>query len=262
MTTMPLSVPQFPNEVNEQWLKSVMELHFPGQSISVSSLEPEKEKSGLLSCIFRAVVKTGLAEIKLFIKIMPQDDVHMTLMRINQMDVTEVGFYKEYLVDLANYADNLGIRDSIESMVPKFYSGDFCLDNNKRGFYLILEDLSDREFAISDFNAGLTVNQTEEALVNLAKFHALSYCFGKARSVSFTESYQFFSKFFDNFRTDKELQGFMEMNIGMIEDDLAKSQDFKSLLPYVKGLRGRIGPLYADLLLKGFENFVIHGDIW
>ena len=67
---------------------------------------------------------------------------------------------KEYLPALVNFCkkeiSNENLAKDLENMVPKFYSGDFCLDTEKRGFYLILEDLSS-QYSMNTEAAGFKV---------------------------------------------------------------------------------------------------------
>ena len=61
-------------------------------------------------------------------------------------------------------------------MVVKFYSGDYSLDPNDRGFYLILDDLSS-QFKVQTSPEGLNFGQLKDILMKIANFHALAYGF-------------------------------------------------------------------------------------
>ena len=72
---------------------------------------------------------------------------------------------KEYLPALVNFCkediSNENLAKDLENMVPKFYSGDFCLDTEKRGFYLILEDLSS-QYSMNTEAAGFKASKQNQ----------------------------------------------------------------------------------------------------
>ena len=48
-----------------------------------------------------------------------------------------------------------GIGNSIDSMVCRFFAGDCCQEKENRGFYVILEDMSDC-YQMPDLDKGLS----------------------------------------------------------------------------------------------------------
>ena len=61
--------------------------------------------------------------------------------------------------------------------MAKFYSGDYSLEKEERGFYLILKDLSDDHYNMKIGPEGLTFQQMNDILVKLSKFHSTAYAF-------------------------------------------------------------------------------------
>ena len=113
-----------------------------------------------------------------------------------------------------------------------------------------------------DYNTGLTVAQLSASLRALARFHATSYSMRHVMKIDFQERYSFLNRFFDNFETDKGLQEFMLHNMDLVEADL-QGEDQKEMLEHVKRLRTDLGTTYCQALRReGYQNFLMHGDIW
>lgn len=92
-----------------------------------------------------------------------------------------------------------------------------------------------------DFSKGLTPDQLISSLRSLAHFHALGYAYRQITGNEFESKYNFMSKFFQNFENDQELQGFMDMNMGLVLKDMKGSQ-VEHLIPKVEKIRSSIGP--------------------
>ena len=74
-------------------------------------------------------------------------------------------------------------------MLCRFWAAKCSLSKESRGFYVILEDISD-SFIMPDLDAGLSNDQVSESLKSLACFHALSYCYGKIHGVNYLEKHR------------------------------------------------------------------------
>jgi hypothetical protein len=90
-----------------------------------------------------------------------------------------------------------------------------------------------------DFSKGLSVDQLISSLRALAHFHALGYAYRQIKKIEFEDKFNFMSVFFKNFETDKELQDFMDMNMGLVLDDM-KGSPVEHLIPKVEKLRAGI----------------------
>ena len=73
------------------------------------------------------------------------------------------------------------LSKSLENMVAKLYSGDYCLEKDQRGFYLIMEDLSANQYIMPGKgpvkSEGFTFDQINHILLKMARFHSLAYAF-------------------------------------------------------------------------------------
>ena len=236
------TVPKGPSEVTKEWLSSVMCSIDGVISTEVVSLDPEKTQSGLLSSVFRAEVVVTRPDdtresLKLFMKVMPLSEVHQTIVGTMFVVVSEIESYRRLFEDLRQFEREHCKKcdsDEISSVVPLMYAGEY-LKGQERAYFIILEDLSP-DYQMMDFNKGLTMEQLASSLRLLARFQALCYCMGKVRKINFKKKYDFLSDFFLKFDTDAQLQGFMDMNMGLVEKDLEESPN-KDLLIHVKNIR-------------------------
>ena len=93
----------------------------------------------------------------------------------------EIRFYNEFLPALVDFAkkeiyDNENISKSLERMIPRFYSGDYCLKEDERGFYLILEDISD-QYDLLRGREDVFFSEIKDVLVKMAIFHSVAFTF-------------------------------------------------------------------------------------
>ena len=171
-----------PSEVTEEWLKETLQLNLKEDSIEVVHFEKITAKNGYLSSAFTAQVKIKDQLQKLFIKsILDKDDESRYFMDKNTMDRIEIQFYNIFLPQLIQYEkENFHGKSELEQgFVPKVLAADYCLDVEKRGFYIVMEDISD-QFDIVKDKEGLSFVQITNALEKLARFHAIGYGFSKA----------------------------------------------------------------------------------
>ena len=79
------------------------------------------------------------------------------------MDILELDFYNNILPTLVQFEKKLTGNSELENLFPKFYDGG-C---NKGDFYLILENLSKRNFKLIDCNKGLDRRQMENLVAKV-----------------------------------------------------------------------------------------------
>ena len=91
---------EYTPEFLEAWLRRSLPGGLTSKSITV---HPVKSEIGFLSSQFRAVVKTGKEEIRLFIKTMPPDDFLKGLVTNTFCDVTEIETYRVLFQELAAF---------------------------------------------------------------------------------------------------------------------------------------------------------------
>ena len=61
-------------------------------------------------------------------------------------------------------------------MIPRFYSGNYCLKKYERGFYLILEDISD-QYGLLKGREDVTLSDIKDVLIKIATFHSVTFAF-------------------------------------------------------------------------------------
>jgi len=248
-----------PSEVTEEWLKETLQLNLKEDSIEVVHFEKITAKNGYLSGAFKAQVKIKDEVQKLFIKsILDKDDEFRYFMDKNAMDRIEIQFYNIFLPQLIQYEkENFQGKSELEQgFVPKVLAADYCLDVEKRGFYIVMEDISDHFDIVKD-KEGLSFVQITNALEKLARFHAIGYGFSKAhpdtvKDWNLEPLYEKFKSdpFMDAFRTD--FQPIVDM--------------FTELDPALKEHLGMIGKQWNEIYDKAYflndKTYLTHSDFW
>eukprot|EP00095_Tigriopus_kingsejongensis_P006725 maker-scaffold899_size83673-snap-gene-0.14 protein:Tk06725 transcript:maker-scaffold899_size83673-snap-gene-0.14-mRNA-1 annotation:"hypothetical protein SINV_02028" len=268
-TTM-MRVPRKPSDVTKDWVKGIFESAVTDVAhVEITSFEAEgHQESGYLSSIFRInaqVTKSGgtSEELRTFVKIMPEDDVHMSLIGTNFMDVTEVDSYRVLFPDLEAFAKSFAKTNqtNILELVPRMLAGGYLKDDPKdRAFFLMLTNESPT-FQMRPFNEGLSLAELCSAMAGLAQVHSWSYCMKKTQKIpSFEQQYPFLNNFFQNFESDPELIDFVNVNMDLVEKDL-KGSSIEDCAPMVHQIRKGLGRKYSKLMFNT-DDFLIHGDIW
>ena len=258
-----VKIPQEASEVSENWFKEVLK-ETDKELLEVNVSEFQKETSnehGMLSCIFR-IEANGQ---KYFLKVMPEVSFAKTIVTQQKMFITEVETYRRLFKDLAEF-ENKRCKDSkgVDSLIPKVISADYNDDEDKTGFYLLLENLTPK-YEMKDFNKGLTVNQVTQSVQSLAHFHAVSYSFKERNNIKdFREKYPFLSKSFDRIFISQDMKAFFDENKNAVLKDVAASPTHKYLLEQLNSVYSDMERLYAKaLLLPGvkWKQFLTHGDL-
>ena len=87
---------------------------------------------------------------------MPSDDPSAGFVLEYNVDQVEIEVFKNWFPKFVQFEkEQFDGKSELELIVPKFFAGDFSLDHENRGFYLVLEDLHP-EFAIIKDNKGPT----------------------------------------------------------------------------------------------------------
>ncbi len=265
---MPPEIPTTGDKVSDSWLREVLlssqEPFKSAEVLHLKKLDPQ-ELDGVLSSVFKAQVSMRSGEVKkLFIKMLPSADDFNYFVRAMKLDVAEVEGYRTALPELARFAEKRNLGKDVLA-IPKFIAGDYNLSEKNRGFYLILEDVSD-VYAVKDFEQGLTAEETSAALRRLARFNAVAFCYGKANGISdFGKHYDFLNKFSSVFETDEGLhKHFDEVQAPMFLNSLKGVEDEKKLREVVESrLRRNICQRYFAVMKKeSTKEFLVHGDLW
>ena len=176
---MSIKIPTAKTDVTKEWLQQALNL----KSHEVVDLHSIEEKDGFLSGVFQAQVVIEGQTQDLFIKIICEaNDDYRSIYDTYNFDEVEIRFYKHYLPNLVEFERSRCQSTDLEDMAPKFYDGDYCLESEKRGFYLIMEDLSTNQYIMAGKgpakSEGFTFEQINKILLKMARFHSLAYAFG------------------------------------------------------------------------------------
>ena len=260
---MALEIPKSSNDITKQWLQEALKSSEKAENVEVIEISQLKEKTGFLSGAVKAKVNINGNEKNLFIKtIIGQDDPFRTFYDTSNLDELEIRFYKEYLPALVDFTkqessdkENTKLH-SLENMIVKFYCGDYSLDKEERGFYLILNDLSS-QYKVKTGPEGLNFGQTKDIFVKIAKFHATAYAFN-AKNPAKVNNW--------NLRSWREKASKHTDFILLMEscfDKLVKSYETAKKSDLVKSV-GNLQNYWIDLYSGGEidRKFVTHGDLW
>ena len=95
-------------------------------------------------------------EEKLFIKLMPLKEGPRVFIENFPLDKIEIRAYDELMPKLQNFEQkNLGTT-KLRNMLCKCYGGKYSMQKESRGFYLILEDISET-FKMPNLNEGIII---------------------------------------------------------------------------------------------------------
>lgn len=168
-----LEIPTNSRQVTEEWIKNALGVE------KVLNLENVKEKSGYLSNTFRVKIEVDNEVKSIFIKIiLDSDDELFVYFERNNFDQVEIRFYKEYLPKLIEFEKKFMKSELENEFVPEFLRGDFCLDFKNRGYYLILEDISEK-YEMNQSPEGFNFAQINGLLLKIAHFHALAFAYNQ-----------------------------------------------------------------------------------
>ena len=259
---MVLKIPKSPNDITKQWLQEVIKFSEKTENVEVIEISQLKEKTGFLSGAVKAKVNINGDKKNLFIKtIIGQNDPFRIFYDTSNLDELEIRFYKEYLPALVDFTKQESsekentMLNSSENMVVKFYCGDYSLDKEERGFYLILDDLSS-QYKVKTGSEGLNFGQIKDILVKMAKFHAMAYAFN-AKNPAKVKNW--------NLRSWCEKASKHTDFIALMEscfDKLVKNYETEKkpdLVKSVDNLQSHWISLYSG---KVDRKFVTHGDLW
>ena len=253
--TKKMEVPLTTNQVTNEWLKSA--LSHLGETIKVKELKSVKNEGGVLSNVFKAKVNIDGKEENLFIKIMPSDQGQKVFIENHPLDKIEIQTYDKTLPMLQSFEKQEMGTMKLQEMTCRYFGGKYCLDKESRGFYLILEDISDTH-QMPNLDKGLTDDQVVDSLRKLAYFHGLSYCFAKKNNVNYLEHHiiPYFA-----FLEDTEAQVFIADLFKRCIDQL-ESRKENELASVLKKLSGNYKEKFKWAYDGRCGDFLTHGDIW
>jgi hypothetical protein len=257
---MATKVPLNTDEVTEEWLRCVMQDALKVTAVKVIALEPIKESGGFLSGAFKAQIKIEDRSImRLFVKMsLPADNPFRTFMEEYNIDVTEVKAYTEYLPMLVKFeTEQLGIS-KLTSISPKLYAGECSMEKDKRGFYLIMEDLTP-DYRMTKTEEGLSLKQLNVTLSCIAQLHAVSYAYGQVNKVDFGPELR---SHFDKFLQDPNILAMLDTAFTVAIKDLEENPSAKHLAKPMANLSKHYQKPFMHAVDTTDTRFLIHGDLW
>ena len=249
------NIPTTSHDITESWLISVLSNH--GKEIKVLELKSVKNEGGVLSSVFKAKVDIDGNEVKLFIKIMPHDEGQRVFIENQPIDAIEIKTYDKILPMLQDFESSEFESSIIKSMACRYFGGQSSLSKDSRGFYVILEDISEI-YQMPKMEKGLTSEQILDGLKKLAYFHGLSYCYAKKHNVDFLKDNV--TPYFEFFKDPGILQHIGNMFKRIIHQ--MKSREENDLVEILTKLSSN----YIDKFKWAYDgrcgDFLTHGDIW
>ena len=247
-------IPLDSKQVSKEWLNSVINVK------EVKEVIGHVNEGGVLSSIFKAkIIDNDGQERKLFIKIMPNPDQDQRILIEGfGLDKREVKTYVKLFKELEDFEETqLGVKN-IQSIICDFWAADCSDVKEKRGFYIILDDVS-QDFKMPDLDKGMTKDQIIDALEKLAYFHSLTYCYRNMKnSIDYLIDYPMvYQDFLDSKNTREFFDSLFKKAILQLKethrDDLAKILE-KLSKNYVEKFKMAFGGTDG--------RFLTHGDMW
>ncbi|XP_034487244.1 uncharacterized protein LOC117791567 [Drosophila innubila] len=113
-------------------------------------------------------------------KVLPESVVQREAYKSDRLFRNEVEFYTKIMPELNKFqASKTGIGAAVFNSIPKCFTA--------RHDLLIMEDLRVRGFEMSDRHKGLSMEETQSVLLQVAQFHALSLAYKFEHPLEFTK---------------------------------------------------------------------------
>jgi hypothetical protein len=256
---MATKVPLKAEEVTEEWLMGAMQDALKVTTVKVIALDPIKESGGFLTGAFKAQVKIeDGSTIRLFIKI-GEDQFRKNMVHYN-IDIAEVNAYTEYLPMLVKFEmDQLG-KSELANLSPNLYAGGCSMEKDKRGFYLIMGDLTP-DYRMIKTEDGLSLKQLNVTFRCIAQLHAVSYAYGQVKKVDFGPKLK--SHFdFDKFMQDPNILAMLDSAFTIAIKDLEENPSAKHLAEPMANLSKHYQKPFMQAVDTTDTRFLIHGDLW
>ncbi|KAH8291907.1 hypothetical protein KR054_002036 [Drosophila jambulina] len=119
-------------------------------------------------------------EQKVICKVMPESVVQREAYKSDKLFRNEVEFYTTIMPELLKFQASKTGRDTpVFNAIPKCYTA--------RHDLLIMEDLRERGFQMSDRHKGLSMEETQSVLLQVAQLHALSLAYKFEHPLDFSK---------------------------------------------------------------------------
>ncbi len=258
-----IKVPLKPEEVTKEWLLESMRTSLKREDVEVTKLEAVEKNDGYLSSVFKAEVKL-LNEDKrlpLFIKIsVSKENPFYVFQTLFDVDVKEVGAYKDNLPLLINFEKNNTGRSVLEQNIPKVYAAELHLNKeaDERGFCIIMEDISTNHVMVKAKD-GLSLKQLQLSLKFLGRFHAVSYAYSTINKKPWPKEFEYP---IDQLQNDPSMEAVVQGGFTAAIEDFKKMENGQLLAEKMAGLHARGHKNAFNSVFEFDERFLIHGDYW
>ena len=245
-------VPTSPKDVTKHWLKTVLQKKL-NEAIEVQALDEVTQKNGFLCGTFKAQVLINGQLIKLFIKtILETNDPLRYMWNDFEFDRIEISTYNTFFPELIKFEkEHFQGTSELETMLPRVFAADYNLSKDKRGFYLIMEDIS-LEFQLVATEDGITHLQITKALDKLARFHAIGYAYAKNNPSTI-----------ENWKLDSEypfVHDFKRIDYPSIVEAIGKVEP--GLKAPVEQICKQWWTICKDIYFFDEKRFLTHSDCW
>ena len=150
------TIPAVPEDINENWLNSVLSEKFPGVEVAdcdMTHLSGGTNHHVHISARYR---ESAGAPESLFCKFLPCDPTKKELIANTNMGLREARFYKE-------------VAPLIELRMPEIYYAE-C-DQHDGAFVVLMENIETSGCSVSDGTQTVSVDSAARALEELANMH-------------------------------------------------------------------------------------------
>lgn len=262
-----MKIPTCQDDISSEWLQEVIKssssVASPSDKVEVVEIVAVEEKHGFISGVSKAKVKINNKMKNMFIKtIVNPDDPLRFVYDVNKYDETEIKFYQELLPALVCFSredtEEENLTKSLENMVAKLYSGDYCLEKEHRGFYLIMEDLSS-QYGMKTGPEGLNFQQINDVVVKIAKFHCAGYAYNMNRIRTGEGKNWNLKSWCEKNINDPEFIGYMDTCFDSFIKDLENEDP--DLAKAVTNLKKVWLKVYKEKINVD-QRFISHGDLW
>ena len=252
-------VPTSPDQITKEWLSAVLQ-STTADRIEVLELKFISEKNGVMSTCYKATVKIKDDTKKMFLKtVLDKEDRGRQFGDLFEFGKREAFFYTDVIDQLVRFEKKYCQKPTLETLVPKFYCGDFSIEDGKCGYFLIFDDISDK-YELRGFQEGMRKKDAISTLKKLGKFHAISFAFIN-KNEELVKSWGLKSAH-EKYKSDLQLQ-YCFTNFAKMIDIIAKEKPkLRKPLEYLR-------THWYDYFDKAYfigkysnNRYFIHGDLW
>ncbi|KAL7729583.1 hypothetical protein ACLKA6_007867 [Drosophila palustris] len=192
-------------------------------------------------------------------KVLPESVVQREAYKSDRLFRNEVEFYTKIMPELIKFqTSKTGIEAAVFNSIPKCYTA--------RHDLLIMEDLRVRGFEMSDRHKGLSMEETQTVLLQVAQLHALSLAYKFENPLEFTKMCSLISEgIFCTANTSwyKNYYERLTKNaIKMVSDVLPADSKYMQALRSFAESSSFFGQMVEMASTESPLSAICHGDCW